>query len=748
MKTEFTGISVRAASRDEKKAAEIFACEIQRRTGKTPEAVDAPIAPCMVFECDGSIDNRDEFRISTENGVITVSASGIRGFIYGIGMFLRKSVYKNGSITLIKSIDGVYVPDKKIRGHQLGYRPLSNTYDAWTLDDYTRAYLDIMYFGANTVEHIPERANDRNRNELMKYDGNEFLALASEKADEFDLDVSLWYPNSEDSSDEALENRRRVFDGTKRIDAVFPPGGDPGSLPADELIRRCGKIKKLLNENHPSAEMWPSAQAPHSIDNWGESLICELEKFPDFIDGVITGPNHAFPLAELRRRVPSKYPIRFYPDITHNLRCEHPVHFDRDDWNYALAASNGRESINPRPDEYALLHSLVSRYTVGSVSYSEGANDDINKAVWCALEWNSRAKTRDIIEDYARLFFYGADTDAVTDGIFGLEKNWIGAPENNPQIENTLDIFKRLAEEAPSLESNPRYLMCLFRAETDALVRRRVLFENGLIDGATALIYDGRLDEAQKLLSQPYPDSIAFLRKSLEENAERLFDALGIQLGTKRFHADGWERGAVLDTVDLPVTDRQWLLGRLEKSRELNTEEAKKYMLRSVKRNDVMPDELYFSFALDGLDALGEKQHGEFYIDTQADRPNKNNGSLPTSLFKLYDHYSLHASFGGFAYDTDYVLMITYTDDTPDERCDFQIKANGRTVYSGDRFGAPTNKRYTEEMLPNGFTAVMYKLPRECFENGCIDLEITEPFEGFKLGEFRITKKAYGEDII
>ena len=49
-------------------------------------------------------------------------------------------------------------------------------------------------------------------------------------------------------------------------------------------------------------------------------------------------------------------------------------------------------------------------------------------------------------------------------------------------------------------------------------------------------------------------------------------------------------------------------------------------------------------------------------------------------------------------------------------------------------------------MLPDGYTAIMYRLPAECFENGCLDLEITEPHEGFKFGEFRITKRPYGED--
>lgn len=749
MKTDLTGISAAAATAAELKAAEIFAEEIRLRTGKKAQISPLPNEPRLVFAEDSKICCSDRFEIEAQNKTVTVRASGIRGFIYGTGLFLRKTEYSYGKITLITDISGSFTPDKQVRGHQLGYRPLSNTYDKWDTDDYKRAYLDMMYFGANTVEHIPGVKNVADGNELMKYTKNGLLFKAAEIADEIDLNVSLWYPNSEADREEAAENRRYVFGGAKRIDAVFPPGGDPGSLPADEFIARCKIFKKILNESHPGAKLMPSAQAPHGIENWGNDFIREICNISDgSIDGIITGPNHAFPLNELRRRVPARYPIRFYPDITHNLRCEHPVHFDRDDWNYALAAANGRESVNPRPEEYALLHKLTSPYTVGSVSYSEGANDDVNKAVWCALEFNGRAKTHDIIADYVRLFFYGADTQRLADGIFGLEKNWTGAPENNPQIENTLRIFRDAAVKTPSLTENWRFLMCLFRAETDAYVRRRVLFDGELINDAVFFIKRGCLSDAEKVLSQPYPEEITSLRTELEAIAERLFDTAGIQLGTKRFHADGWERGAVLDTVDLPVTDKEWLLSRIKASKKMSNSEAGAYLLRCVNRNSVASDEYYFSVANDGLAALGEKQQGEFYIDTQADRPDRNNGTMPTCLFKLYDHFSLHAEHGGFAYGTDYVLMITYQNPVPDKKSGFKIKANGKTVYSGERFGGRINGKYTEEMLPDGFTAVMYDLPAECFENGCLRLEITEPLEGFKFGELRITKKEYGEDQV
>ena len=171
-------------------------------------------------------------------------------------LFPQKTEYKNEKITLIKDISGLYVPDKRIRGHQLGYRTTPNTYDAWTYDDYVRYYKDMMFFGCNMCEHIPYEKAVSNRNHLMKYDEEEFLIEASRLADELDLDVSIWFPNCEDTLEEAVERRRELFKKIPRINAVFPPGGDPGDLEAEEFVRRAIAFGKVLKEFHPNAGMY------------------------------------------------------------------------------------------------------------------------------------------------------------------------------------------------------------------------------------------------------------------------------------------------------------------------------------------------------------------------------------------------------------------------------------------------------------------------------------------------------------
>ncbi len=740
-------LMISAASPAEKQAAEIFAEEIRLRTGKLPAISESACPPCVVFRSGGDFDSRDAFSIDDRDGSFILSAEGIRGLLFAAGLFLRKTEYKNGTIRLTEDITGKYSPDKPIRGHQLGYRPTPNTYDKWHPEDYYRYYLDMMFFGVNTVEHMAYENGSSNRNEIMDYDEEELLAITVKDADSLDLDISLWSPNCEDTKEEAVINRERVFGLCRRFNALFPPGGDPGELAPKELFDRCKGFNEVLKKYHPEAGVWPSAQAPHNFDGWGEAFINELETAGDSIAGVIHGPNHAFELDELRRRVPARYPIRFYPDITHNVRCEYPVHFLKDDWHYALCAVNGRESVNPRPAEYALLHKITEKYVVGSVSYSEGVNDDFNKMLWSALDFDPRQDIRTITEDYVRLFFYGADTDALTDAILGLEKNWEGAPDSNPQIAYTYSLLTAAAEKYPFLKSNYRYNMLLLRAECDKLVRLKMLCGNASVKKAEKLIRAGRLSEARKTLENGVSDEAAALRKDIDRLAKTLFEQIGMQLGTKDYYADGWERGAILDTVDLPVTDREWLLGRFAKAEKMSEEDAKAYMLRSVDRNRVGSGEYYFSLALDGLDALNTAQTPAFYMDFQGDRPNKNTGELPVCMFKLFDHFVFRAKTAGFEPDTDYTLMITYKNSPDENAVHHRITANGVVIYDGKQFGGETNTEYVNEKLPEGYTAQMYTLPAEVFANGCVELEVSEPLSGCEICEFRITKKPYGGQI-
>ena len=737
MKYDFSFLSVNAVGEAAEFARELFSEEIEIRAGYKPFEGGEP---CVDLVSDASVADKDTYIIEQDGSHIRITAQGIRGLIFGYSYFLRKCVFSSNKITLIKNISGTYSPDKKIRGHQCGYRTIPNTYDAWGPEEYFRFYRDIMAFGCNTCEHIPGGDKDE-KNPLMKYHPLELAAKASEYADKLDMDVSCWYPNEDNEDEEtALAKRRKVFETMPRIDVIFPPGGDPGEMDGDDFVKRCIAISKVLKSVKPDAEMWPSAQAPHSNITWPEDFMGEMNKLPDEITGVITGPNHAFLMDDLRRKLPAKYPIRFYPDITHNVRCEYPVHFDRDDWHYALASTLSRESINPRPTEYRLLHRLTRPYVVGSVSYSEGVNDDVNKAVWSDMDFFPEVSLYDTLCDYARFFIWQADAKKIADAILGLERNWEGDPAENPHIEHTLQIIESELEKAPALINNWRFVMMLFRAKCDMLIRRRRQFELELIAEAKNFAARGDFESARKELMTDYDGDYYALRASLGELADMLFEQIGMQLDIENYHAAGWERGATLDTIDLPVTDRAWLLGRYEVADTMPEGEREAFLERVFNRNKTGKGEYYYSFAEHGFGVLGERQQGEFYMDYQGDRPEVNNGSIPMCMVKAFDNYTFVCKLAGFEPDTDYKLRVTYKKNKYDMFDSFYIKANGKDIYRGKFFGGEKDEQFEREMISDRFTCAVYDLPASVFENGCIALEIGEEHVGVVLSEFKIYK--------
>lgn len=701
------------------KACELFKDEIRLRIA------DFPFGDKTDFEFKTILrtPESEDFSIEVTENKITLRAHRLRGFIYGYSMLLRKSEIKNGGFVLIDDISGDYSPVKKIRGHQLGYRDTNNTCDAWGVEQYRRYLLELMMFGLNTFEGI---CDTEKQNCLMPLSIKDMFTAVSDVCAELDIDVSVWHPTYSEETDEAV--REKIYDfysDAKKVDVLFIPGGDPGDMMPTDFFKRCELIKSILNEIHPNAKLWISAQAPHEYADWGEKFVEEIGKEPDFIEGVIYGPNHAMPLEALRKAVPQKYPLRFYPDVTHCVRCEYPVHFDKDDWHYAFASAFSRESVNPRPTEYRHIYRQTEKFLVGGVTYSDGIHDDLNKVVWSALDFDPKCDVYEIVRDYARAYIPETDADEFAQCIFMLEKCWEGAPDENPVIDTVYNKITSLA--TPAAMKNFRFVMHLFAAECDKLIKSRFVFENGLIKKAEGKIAQGNVAEAKAILEAPFSDEYNRLRESISAHGKLLFDLIGMQLDVSNYHGKAWDRGCTLETIDRPITDRQYLLNKINGGADEST------LLRLININR---DENYFSFAFHGFEAIG-RQEGEFYMDFQGDRP-VNDGTLPMRLTKVFDHYNIRFAFsvkgnGGCR------VRITYKNRSFDESIDkFRIEINGKEFYCGKPYGGEINEEYSKTYLTDNYTAITYTVPADCFENGYAEVKITEPVAGFMISEFYI----------
>ena len=403
-------------------------------------------------------------------------------------------------------------------------------------------------------------------------------------ANEYGLDVWIWYPAMDpDYSDPktveaALKEWAEVFRQLPRVDAVFVPGGDPGHTEPRYLMALLEKQTESLHRYHPRAQMWMS---PQSFDKtWMDQFLGILrDQQPPWLSGVVYGPQVRMRLAELRQAVPARYPIRHYPDITHSRAAEYPV----PDWDAAYAFTEARETINPRPVDEAAIFRATQPYTVGFIAYSEGCNDDVNKAVWSALAWNPDARVEEIMREYARYFIGDRNAGTFAEGLMGLERNWRGPLAANTGVEATLGLFQAMEKNAtPAVRLNWRFQQALYRAYYDAYTQRRLAYETGLESEAMRALGNAKIDgavaamqRAEEILDRAAVRPAADLRARIFELAEALFQSVRMQLSVSRYQAISVDRGANLDTVDAPLNNRGWLKARFAAIRELPVEPAR-----------------------------------------------------------------------------------------------------------------------------------------------------------------------------
>jgi hypothetical protein len=408
----------------------------------------------------------------------------------------------------------------------------------------------------------------------------QMMVEMSRLLDRYGLDVWIWYPAMDrDYSDAATVDRAlaewgNVFRQLPRVDAVYVPGGDPGHTDPRLLMPFLEKQAANLRRYHPRGQMWVSPQG--FTAEWMDAFLAYLrERQPDWLAGVVYGPQVRVSLPELRKRVPSRYPIRRYPDITHCRQCQYPV----GEWDIAYAVTEGREVINPRPlDEAHILRGLRSQ-AIGFISYSEGCNDDVNKIVWSGLGWDPDAEPLEILRHYGRYFLGDEYADDFAQGLLALERNWRGPLAANRGVLTTLQQFQALERSAsPPLLLNWRFQQALYRAYYDAFIYSRLVSETAQEEEALRRLARApqigalaAMSDAQEILNSGVKTPAApELRARVFELGDALFQSIRMQLSVARHRAIEAERGATLDTIDEPLNNRLWLARRFDEIRPLD----------------------------------------------------------------------------------------------------------------------------------------------------------------------------------
>jgi len=537
--------------------------------------------------------------------VVCLAGYDDRGALYATGRLLRLLKMTRDNVELDGNVKVATAPRYPLRGHQMGYRPKTNSYDAWTVEMWEQYYRDMIVFGMNAVEIVPPITDDLPDSAVMPLKPMDMMIAQSKLAAEYGLELWIWYPAMEfrgkkreqispELMELAIKNRDDVLSKLPRVDAVFVPSGDPGEVHPRYLFPHMKEHKKVLNKYHPNAQIWSSVQNyddESATMGWIKAFYGWLNSDKaDWFDGVVFGPATEISLREMRRDVPKRFPIRRYPDITHSRSCQYEV----DDWDGALESTLGREPINPRPRAYAKIFMDLQQYAIGFISYSEGCNDDLNKVVWSCLGWDPDMKVEDIVREYSRYFIGERFEQSFADGIFGLERNWDGPLKDNDGVYETLKLFQEMEKKAtPQDKLNWRFQQGLYRAYYDAYVKARLDYETNLERQAKEVLNKAEqtgsleaLDEAEAILDKAVTERVRpEWRARVFELAEALFQSIRMQLSVPKYKAKEVSRGANLDLIDVPLNNSRQLKDMFDDIRKLTSEDGRLTKIGKIAAN-------------------------------------------------------------------------------------------------------------------------------------------------------------------
>ena len=544
--------------------------------------------------------------LSSEKTVL-IAGKDARGILYGIGRFLRNAEMRDGSIQIPARLALSTSPRYPVRGHQLGYRPKTNAYDAFTVAMFDQYIRDLAIFGANSIEIMPPRTDDDFTSPHMKLPAIKMIVEQSRICKEYGLDVSMWYPNlgkdyaHPDSVQKELKEREEIFSILPKLNAVFVPAGDPGDLEPDVLFAWLEKEAVLLHKYHPNAKIWVSPQVFRPSQKWFDAFFSHVNREYSWFGGVVFGPWIKLPVQKIREIVKPSIPIRHYPDITHNYSSQYPVPH----WDLAYAMTSGRESINPRPHDEKAIHNAFDQYGIGSISYSEGTNDDVNKFVWSDQDWDPERPVIETLREYSRLFIGPDFTETFAQGIIALENNWKGELLTNESVDRTLLQWQQIEKQAPlKVRQTARFQMGLIRAYFDAYTRQRLIYETHIEQQAKAILQNTKtgsstesLKEAGIILESAWKKPILpEYQAKCQSLADSLFKSIGAQLTIKK-HGAMSGRGNFIDLINMPLNDSPWLLDQFSEAKKITDEPGRLKKIQEIlHRTDPGPGGFYDHF--------------------------------------------------------------------------------------------------------------------------------------------------------
>jgi alpha-glucuronidase len=105
--------------------------EVEKRTQIRWSVASQPAGTFVKIGEQKGIAGPEGYSMRAAAGGVTVLGADERGVLFGVGRLLREMHMRMGRITIAGDLNIITSPKYPLRGHQLGYRPKTNSYDGW-----------------------------------------------------------------------------------------------------------------------------------------------------------------------------------------------------------------------------------------------------------------------------------------------------------------------------------------------------------------------------------------------------------------------------------------------------------------------------------------------------------------------------------------------------------------------------------------------------------------------------------------
>lgn len=446
------------------------------------------IAEAVAHGLIGPIDDLGDegFHIQPDGDRVLVVASAPRGLLFGVGEFLRRSRFGESSWT------GPEEPMRRVPAMPVRQLYFATHFGNWYChadEDELRRYIeDLALWGYNELVTWFDLHHYRNFDEgrpvwdrlvMLERLARDLglrvgrVAIANESfagqgpaeygargrlpGSGYTTDLC---PSIREARAMILENRRGYLElvrATTELDWICWWPYDQGGCNCERctpwpstFLDLCRELDAMTREVLPQTESIVSAWwiGTH-VAGEDEDLFSRLERGEDWFQTILAGTVEVRRWLAAGRRLPAQYRLLLFPEISM---------FDSLPW--------GGRGANPAPRRFETEYADLRPHIAGAMPYSEGRYEDVNKAIWGGLMWQSEPDVEESVRQYCRYHFGAAVEEEATRLVFDVEAGLRDMPSAGRREAAAAEIEARMPAWA---RSGWRWRMLRVHTRIDAL---------------------------------------------------------------------------------------------------------------------------------------------------------------------------------------------------------------------------------------------------------------------------------------